>query len=509
MSFFLVLALFFFILPLQGNEKKIRALYNSLDQTSAQQHLSFYELFPDTNEGKKALQMAKQLLSGNQAIVLNLKLDRELIEGLISLINKQPNQQSPELSEIQLELIEALAKQLSNRHLKGFQSRSEREILSLNADEIDLARAVLISQMGEDGSFQKIRSYEASLDLMALQILAKLRAKDAVNDPEKKIQTINTFIFEEMGFRFPPHSKYAEAIDLYTFLPSVLDSRHGVCLGVSILYLSLAQRLGLNLEVITPPGHIYIRYKNETKEINIETTARGVHIASEEYLGIETKKLRPRTIKEVVGLAHINNASIYLREEKYAEALKCYEKAELYLPEDKLLQEFKGFCYLLMDETEKAHHILRKKINAVSDDDESMGTALEDYFAGNADKEAIRTLFLHTDEKRLSILKKKDALEKVVKNHPKFREGWQSLAICWLKLHRTKEALNAFEQYHLLDPGDPTVEYYLAVIHENRYNYPKAWEHLRLAEKITSSVNHYPKALKYLRRKLDNRSPEP
>ena len=76
-------------------------------------------------------------------------------------------------------------------------------------------------------------------------------------------------------FRFPPHSLYAKDIDVYTFLPSVLDSRRGVCLGVSILYLCLAQRLDLPLEAMTPPGHIYVRYG---EDLNIETTARGIDV---------------------------------------------------------------------------------------------------------------------------------------------------------------------------------------------------------------------------------------
>src|SRR5665647_1570782 len=105
---------------------------------------------------------------------------------------------------------------------------------------------------------------------MALQILARLPPKAS---PQQKILKINELIFDEMRFRFPPHSLYAKDIDVYTFLPSVLDSHRGVCLGVSILYLCIAQRLDLNLEMITPPGHIYVRYRTTDQTINIETTA--------------------------------------------------------------------------------------------------------------------------------------------------------------------------------------------------------------------------------------------
>ena len=112
---------------------------------------------------------------------------------------------------------------------------------------------------------EEIRQYEASLDLMALQVLARLPENPT---PEDKIAEINRFIFQEMQFRFPPHSLYAKDVDLYTFLPSVLDGREGVCLGVSILYLCIAQRLELPLDIITPPGHIYISYPGKESLIS-------------------------------------------------------------------------------------------------------------------------------------------------------------------------------------------------------------------------------------------------
>ena len=143
---------------------------------------------------------------------------------------------------------------------------------------------------------------------------------------QHKINTINWYLFDELRLRFPPHSLYSEEIDLYTFLPSVLDSRRGVCLGVSTLYLCLAQRLNLNLEIVTPPGHIFVRYNGG--EINIETTARGIHIPTEHYLSVHTRSLQERNIKEVVGLTFFNQASALWQAGKLKEAITAYERAQ-------------------------------------------------------------------------------------------------------------------------------------------------------------------------------------
>lgn len=131
------------------------------------------------------------------------------------------------------------------------------------------SRSFFKSQFGPDRV--RIQSYEALIDLMALQILARLPKQASA---EEKIIAINTFIFDEMGFRFPPHSLYAKDIDLYTFLPSVLDSRRGVCLGVSILYLCLAQRLELPLEMITPPGPVMFVIERQIKRLMLNDCKR-------------------------------------------------------------------------------------------------------------------------------------------------------------------------------------------------------------------------------------------
>ena len=49
------------ICPLQGafvSPQKIRTLYNSLDARSIAQQLAFYELYPTSNEGQRALRQA-------------------------------------------------------------------------------------------------------------------------------------------------------------------------------------------------------------------------------------------------------------------------------------------------------------------------------------------------------------------------------------------------------------------------------------------------------------------
>lgn len=490
----LLIALLFFM-------GSLKTLYNSLDPFSVTEQLAFYELYPDAPEGKKALARAWYLLSGGQEEAVDFKLPQFDLQAIISLVTRQPFDSPVRLEQEHLAIIDKLSQNFENRKLKGAHVWTKEEVLALPTEEIDLARGLLLFQMETQ---EEVRQYEANIDLIALQISSRL-GKEASS--EEKIRAINRFIFQEMQFRFPPHSLYADDVDLYTFLPSVLDSRQGVCLGVSILYLALAQRLDLPLEIITPPGHIYVRYHEKDTLINIETTARGINLPSEVYLGINTHKLEERTMKQVIGMAFVNEASVYWGKQDYQKTLSLYEKAKPFLPDDQPLKLFMGLNYLFTGNFKEGKKYLESIRNATFDSAVSPDTLADDYLSGKIDVEGLKAVFLSVDETRDSVLKKQQELEKILKRYPKFRGGLLQLATTYLQLSRNLEAQNILESYHLLDPNDATVEYYLSIIALERRDYNKAWHYLKNAEALTSARNHFPQALKSLHHTLHRLSP--
>lgn len=491
------------------SQAKLTALYNSLDPTSISMHLAFYDLYSDSPQGQVALKHACQLLSGGTQDANDLILPHSMqgaLQAIVGLVNKYPTERHIDLTEDELRSIHQLARRLPNRLLKGYFATSEEEVLALNSDQIDLARGMLLSQLGNDPeSLHKIKSYEAMIDLMALQILARITLKDS---PKIKIQAINRFIFDEMGFRFPPESASLKDIDFYTFLPSVLDSRRGVCLGVSILYICLAQRLNLTLEIVTPPGHIYVRWRGDHQEINIETTARGLDVPSEKYLGIDTRALWQRDVKETIGLAHCNQAAVFCKRQQYDKALKSYLKAKPYLPNDKLLKSFMAFIYLLEEKLDEAKPLLQELLDYIPDEAVSKETLFEDYLNGAVSKEGMQAIFMQTDDSRESLVVKRETLEAILKKYPRFREGYLSLATTWMQLNRPGDALKVLQQYHEIDSNNASVEYCLAELYIDRLDFNKAWKHLRLTEKLTKERDHHPKVLFSLRQKLAAFCPE-
>lgn len=506
----LLCALLFFFCPLSAeSDAHIKMLYSSLSPTSISQHLAFYQLYPDTVYGDKALKDAWWLLgrgqhNGSDGMEMLSKFP-ELTHALVALIN-QKESESVVLKESEIQLIDKFAAFLPNRRLKGSIATSEAEVIGLPPEEVDLARGLFLSLLDDSPQcWQEMRSYEALLDLMALQVLARIPSNAA---PKDKIKAMNELIFFEMGYRFPPQSLSIKDIDVYTFLPTVLNSRKGVCLGVSILYLCLAQRLDLPLEMITPPGHIYVRYKNGDEEINIETTCRGVHIDSESYLSIDTCALEQQNIKQVIGLAYINQASVFLGTEKFELAEKAYKKALPYHPDYEVLHRFLGLSLCLNGKDAEGREYLSRACHKHPAHQISKDTVAEDYLAGKINAAGIARFVKHVDSNRAALQQEKDAFERILQEYPTFRAGWLGLAGSWMELGNERQALRALESYHELDPNNATVEFYLANLYAKRLDYEKGWDRLCRCEKLTQARDYIPENLRDFREQLQQVSPE-
>lgn len=487
-------------------EKKpsIENLYNSIDPLSIAKNFTFYELYPESPEGKKALLRAFELLKQDETHVFELpKLD---LNAIVSLVNRKPLKPDDKIDLKQIQIIEKISENLANRRLKGNKVTTKKELLALSPDQVDISRALFLTE-NDFILDEKMRYYEASIDFMALQILARLSDNPT---PEMKIRKINDFIFHEMRFRFPPHSLYAKNIDTYTFLPSVIDNRKGVCLGVSLLYLAIAQRLDLSLEAITPPGHIYVRHRDKKGDIiNIETTNRGLNLPCETYLGIETRALQKRNYKETVGLAFMNEASVVWEKQDYKKAASLYEKASLFIPDDYLLSQLLGFCYLFSGKKAEGKKLLKKVKDVIPDYALSKNSMIQDYLSKKVNEKGIQAVFLHVDETRDSILAKRKQLKATIKKYPKFRSGLLQLASNYLQLSEAKSARKYLEKYIKIDPNEPIVNYYLSILAFENYDYNLAWHHLGKLESLLSNFNHKPRALSEYRKKLKRVCPRP
>ena len=186
---------------------------------------------------------------------------------------------------------------LAHAGTMGLNVTSLEEVLRLPEDQIDLATATLIaSEYWSD--FVQGRRYLERLDTMALVIQTRLRQRRLPLD-HRAVPVINEYLFQELGLTPIAHAN--DPNDL--FLHSVMDRRQGYCLSLSILYLSVAERLGLDLYGVVVPGHFFVRYDSGRVRFNIETTSNGASVPDDHYM---TKFNVPENGRDSIYMKNLN-----------------------------------------------------------------------------------------------------------------------------------------------------------------------------------------------------------
>ncbi len=153
------------------------------------------------------------------------------------------------------------------------------QYLDLPDKRIDLARGAILIAREDDPSIDEDAVLDR-LDQLADSIRTKIRQAAPGHE---RIAVLNRFIFDDLGIqadRNPPRlARRLESLHLHL----VLDHRRGHCLGLSLLYLSLGHRLDLPLFGVALPRHFFVRWEDEDRVVNIETTSRGEEIGDHQY----------------------------------------------------------------------------------------------------------------------------------------------------------------------------------------------------------------------------------
>lgn len=488
---------------------KMQTLYGACHPKDIARHVALHYLYPETQEGKRALMdLIAQLeeLGITRSTCLEL-FSRNVMETFLSFSTPHSPRQAPELSQEDCERIRLAAAHLPHRMKKGMKVKTREQLCLLSDDEISLARGVLLS--AEEPSPQlldRIMRYEAQLDLMALYVLAQL-PKEATS--REKLRALQSFVFETMRVTFPPHSRFEKEIARYTHLPGIMEERKGVCLGVSVLYGALAERVGVPVIFVVPPGHIFVRYQDAEGQRNIETTLRGVHIDSKQYDTITLRQLPTRNVKEVIGLVHMNTAAGCLQSGDYAGALKEYTKAWDHLPNDAALAEFTGHTLLLLDRKEEANafwHIAKEGKGSYAVGENYL---LRDLERGNAGGECILALMDTSGESLKEREEKLKQIEDLLKRYPKWYTGQLAMAQMLMGLHRKQEARILLDRCIRDEPKDLQARLLSTLLSIDRYDFLSAWYHLHCLERDLKELSHHVEEAVALRRQLMQLCAEP
>jgi regulator of sirC expression with transglutaminase-like and TPR domain len=157
-------------------------------------------------------------------------------------------------------------------------------VLEVREGKIDLFRAALTLAWLDEEEVD-VEAYARQLERMAREMKAKLPA-DA--SEAKKLAALNDYLFKENGF----HGSRTDYYNRFnSYLSRVMDDREGLPITLSILYMELESRLGLNMEGVGLPAHFVVRHLSKEGEPQLIDVFDGGKALSREEAGKKVREL--------------------------------------------------------------------------------------------------------------------------------------------------------------------------------------------------------------------------
>jgi len=158
-------------------------------------------------------------------------------------------------------------------------------------DKIDLFRAgLLLARL--DNEEVDVDAYCEVLARMAREVTAKVPAGASEAD---KLEVLRKYLFDENGFHGSRGDYYNRA---NSYLNEVLDDREGLPITLSVVYLEMARRIGLNVVGVPLPGHFVVQHIPAEGEPQLIDVFERATVVSREEANRRVKENIDRDLKE-------------------------------------------------------------------------------------------------------------------------------------------------------------------------------------------------------------------
>jgi regulator of sirC expression with transglutaminase-like and TPR domain len=218
--------------------------------------------------------------------------------------------------------------------------RLERFAELVTREQFNLAEACLLIAEDQYPALD-VAACVAKLDAMAATVRGRLAADAAA---EQKVAALNHHLFGELGFCGNADAYYDPR---NSYLNEVLERRTGIPITLSIVYLEVGRRLGLQVQGVSFPGHFLVKLRLKRGSLVLdpftggeacsepELRARlGQALASERPERLDLQRyLEPATPREIVARVLRNLKGIYVKSGKLERALAVMHRMLLVVPE--------------------------------------------------------------------------------------------------------------------------------------------------------------------------------
>ena len=186
--------------------------------------------------------------------------------------------------------------------------------------------AVIAAEPEDDSAGSRQASFNRKLDSAALLLSSQLFME---TDPRRIISTVSNLLFNEWKISFNENRDTVR----YLYPHLVVAEKQGSCVGMSLLYLLIAEKLGVPVYGVRAPGHMFVRYDNGRERYNIETLRNGEVMDDAWYR--QRWSIRDTVLYsldnlatgEVLAVVRYNLGTIFMHQRNYEKARRHLEEA--------------------------------------------------------------------------------------------------------------------------------------------------------------------------------------
>jgi regulator of sirC expression with transglutaminase-like and TPR domain len=232
----------------------------------------------------------------------------------------------------------------------------------------DLLRAALIVGKVENPTFCEKTYVDRVLELAARMWNRSSRVR---YDPILKAESINHTLFKEYALQ-GKSEKYKQVIDDPNryFLHSVLEKREGCPLSFAILYLIMAEQIGMDCECLALPSYYLIKVKDVTGDFFIDPFDGGKFLKPEDFyrkfrVALQRNRMISANLFEKVTPYQLvarlvqQLKHVYILKGDALTALRAVELLTALFPQSPEITRDRGILYCEMEYFSKAMEDLR------------------------------------------------------------------------------------------------------------------------------------------------------
>jgi regulator of sirC expression with transglutaminase-like and TPR domain len=231
--------------------------------------------------------------------------------------------------------------------------RDFRQAVDRPEDKIDLGRAALTIALTDYPNLD-VLDYLARIDQLAGEVASRL---DSEADIYRSMAALNYVLFKQHGF----HGNRKDYFDpKNSFLNEVIERKTGIPITLSVLYMEVAQRVGLALDGVGFPGHFLVKCVGDGEEIVIDPFDGGEIKSRADIdkmlfnlyggkVAFHSDLLAPSTKRDILKRMLANLKAIYINENDLVKSLSVLDRVLILDPASAEDARDRGVIYLRLE----------------------------------------------------------------------------------------------------------------------------------------------------------------